>query len=132
MPDSLEMSETFSAKPLAIYTSWIEGSAHAAMTGSPAESDPIVGGEFSAWDGYISGTYTTLEHGRRIVQAWRTTDFPAGAPDSILEIVFEPLKTGTKLTLHHTDIPEGQAGDYRKGWIEFYFEPMKRHFRKKK
>jgi activator of HSP90 ATPase len=132
MPESLEMSETFSASPLRIYTAWLEGAAHAAMTGSPAESDPEPGGAFTAWDGYISGRHVVLEHGRRIVQTWRTGDFPGDAPDSNLEIVFEELGRGAKLTLKHTLIPDGQAEEYRQGWLDYYFKPMKRYFAGKK
>jgi activator of HSP90 ATPase len=62
------------------------------------------------------------------VQAWRTTEFPKGSPDSRVEIILETIDGGTKLTLLHSNIPEGQADDYKKGWQEFYFDPMKEYF----
>ncbi|MBI3740016.1 MAG: SRPBCC domain-containing protein, partial [Chloroflexi bacterium] len=64
----------------------------------------------------------------RFVQAWRTTEFPEDSPDSRVEVLLEAVKGGTKLTLKHTNIPEGQADSYKKGWEEFYFEPMKKYF----
>jgi hypothetical protein len=38
------------------------------------------------------------------------------------------VKEGTELTLNHTDVPDDQAEDYRKGWINFYWDPLKKYF----
>lgn len=111
-----------------IYTAWLSSEGHAAMTGSPADVDGKVGGEFSAWDGYIFGSTLELDSDRRIVQAWRTTEFPDNAPDSRLEILFEEVPEGTKVTLIHGNMPEDQADSYRQGWEDFYFKPMKEYF----
>jgi len=32
------------------------------------------------------------------------------------------------MTVIHSDIPDGQGDDYRQGWIDYYFEPMKEYF----
>jgi len=100
------------------------------MTGNPANVDVKVGGKFSAWDGYIFGSTLELEPDQRIVQAWRTTEFPEDAPDSRLEILFEEATKGTKVTLIHSDMPEDQVDSYRQGWEDFYFKPMKEYFSK--
>ena len=52
---------------------------HAAFTGAKATCDARVGGIFTAYDGYISGRIVELETGERIVQEWRTTEWPPGA-----------------------------------------------------
>jgi len=124
------MSVTIPASPTEIYEAFLDSRKHTAMTGARASIDPTVGGEFTAWDDYISGTTVALEPSHRITQRWRTTDFPTNASDSLLEIILEETHTGTKITLKHTNIPEGQAEQYRDGWREFYFEPMKRYFKK--
>jgi activator of HSP90 ATPase len=111
-----------------IYRAWLDSQEHNGFTGSPAQVDPAVGGEFTAWDGYISGKTIELEPFHRIVQAWRTTEFPEDSPDSILEILLEDVDNGAKVTLVHTDIPDGQGEDYRQGWDEYYFQPMQRYF----
>ena len=90
--------------------------------------DGKVGGAFTAWDGYIFGKTLEIESPRRIVQAWRTSEFPEGAPDSRVDILFEEVKDGTKLTLVHSDMPEDQVESYRQGWEDFYFKPMKEYF----
>ena len=87
-----------------------------------------MGGKYTAWDGYISGKTLELEPGKRIVQSWRSTEFPADAPDSRLEVELSPVKTGTRVTLKHSNLPAGSSAEYRKGWIDFYFTPMKKYF----
>ncbi len=129
MPNEFVMSVTLKATPETIYRAWLSTDGHAAMTGSPAKVSSRVGGKFTAWDGYISGKTLQLKPYTRIVQAWRTTEFPEGSPDSQVEIVLEAIKGGTKLTLTHTNIPEGQADDYKQGWEDFYFKPMKEYFK---
>jgi activator of HSP90 ATPase len=74
------------------------------------------------------GKNLELEPPRRILQSWRTTEFPEGAPDSMLEILIEPDGDGSKLTLIHTEIPEGQSEDYKQGWKDYYFALMKAYF----
>ena len=87
-----------------------------------------IGGKFTAWDGYIQGTTLELEPGRRIVQSWRTTEFPSDSGDSRLEIHFEPVEDGTRIVLLHSDIPTGQGPQYEQGWKEHYLEPLARYF----
>jgi activator of HSP90 ATPase len=126
--EQFEMTATFPVPPEDVYRAWLDSEAHAAMTGSPAEIDPAVGGAFSAWEGYITGKTIELVPGQKIVQEWRTTEFPEGSPPSRVELVFEKTKTGTRLRLSHTRIPDGQANDYKQGWDDFYFTPMKEYF----
>jgi activator of HSP90 ATPase len=97
------------------------------MTGGAAKVSARVGGKFSAWDGYITGKNILLEENKKIVQEWRTTEFPESASSSIVEILLTEKKSGTTLTLKHHKIPYGQP-DYKAGWTKHYFEPMKKYF----
>ena len=128
MLESFEMSALIPASPAQIYIAWLDGDGHARMTGAAATSEGRIGGAFSAWDGYISGTYLELEPGRRLVMAWRTTEFPDNAADSRVELLFDSAPGGTTVTVRHSSIPNGQADDYRQGWIDFYCTPMKAYF----
>jgi len=126
--DSITVSAVIPAEPQAIYKAWMSSKGHTAMTGSPATVTPRAGCKFSAWDGYISGKTVALKPPSKITQSWRTTEFEADDEDSTLEVILEKAKTGTKVTLKHTRIPAGHGPEYRKGWIEFYFTPMKEYF----
>jgi uncharacterized protein YndB with AHSA1/START domain len=127
MPEQLKLSIILPAAPETVFHAWLDSALHAEFTGSPAEVDARVGGAFSAWDGYITGEILELIPPKRIVQAWRT-EFPQDAPASRLEAIFEPEGSGTCLTLVHTNIPEGQAENYRQGWDDFYFSPLQTYF----
>lgn len=126
--DSIRMSAVVAAEPKAVYDAWMNSKGHGAMTGSGAKIIAKVGSAYSAWDGYISGKTLELEPGSRIVQSWRTTEFEADEPDSRLEVLLEKARGGTKVTLVHTNIPDGHGPEYRKGWLDFYFKPMKEYF----
>ena len=128
MSEQLNLSVVLPAAPRQVYEAWLDSAAHGDFTGSPAKIDPRVGEDYSAWDGYIQGKTLLLEPYWHIRQTWRTTEFPDGAPDSLLDIQFEAAGQGTKLTLVHTQIPDGQSEQYRLGWEDYYFSPMKDYF----
>jgi activator of HSP90 ATPase len=127
----IKLSANFPVTAKRLYDSWLSSSAHSNFTGGKAVIDGRVGGKFKAWDGYISGSILILQPYGRIVQTWRTTEFPEIAPDSRLEILFEKHNSETKITLIHTQVPNGQERKYEKGWKENYFKPMKKFFKKK-
>lgn len=129
MAESLEISDVFPTTPAELYAAWLDSDRHSALIGgADCQIDPSVGGSFTAWDGYIEGTTLELEPPHRIVQSWRTSEFPDGAPDSRLEVRFEVVEGGTRLTLHHSDLPPGGAEKYTAGWEENYFDPMHTHY----
>ncbi len=122
------LSDVIPATPQEIYDAWLDSRGHGAMTGSKANISAKAGAAFSAWDGYISGRNIKLEPGRRIVQSWRTTQFAKADADSQIEVLLEPVKGGTKLTLRHSNVPNGHTSYRDGGWQEHYFEPMKKYF----
>jgi len=129
MNNAFTLSETIQAEPTEIYEAWLSSEGHTSMTGSPAQVDGNVGGKFSAWDGYIFGTTLELTPNQRILQAWRTSEFPEDALDSHVEVLLEKFDGETRITLIHTDVPENQVDSYRQGWEDFYFKPMRKHFK---
>lgn len=126
--ESLKMSVTLPVKADKLYKAWLTSKEHAAFTGGAAKISSKVGGKFTAWDGYISGKNTELKANKKIVQTWRTSEFPEDAPDSILEIDFEEKNGKTKLNLYHYNLQKGDAKKYRDGWRDYYFEPLKQYF----
>ena len=113
----------------AVYSAWLDSDAHSAMTQAPASASTEIAGIFTAHDGYINGINLELDEGKRILQSWRISEFDSTDPDSSIELVFEPIKNGTRLTPTHSNLPHpGQAGDYESGWQDFYFNPMLEYF----
>lgn len=140
-PESFEVSTVLPAEPREVYRAWLDSAGHTAFTGAQAEVQARVGGRFTAWDGYIEGRTLAMgpagqtasgQPAFRILQSWRTTEFPAGSPDSRLEVLLEKTRGGTRITLKHSDIPAGQGAEYAQGWADHYFTPMMRWFSGKK
>src|SRR5687768_1196167 len=128
--EALRVTTTIPAAPTTVYLAWLSSEQHSAMTGGTAKIDPNVGAKFSAWNGYITGKLVALDLGRRIIMSWRTSDFPRDATDSKVEVQFEALGGSTRITILHTEIPEGQGEQYRTGWNDKYFAPIRNYFSK--
>jgi uncharacterized protein YndB with AHSA1/START domain len=126
--ESILISEVIPATPQRIFTAWMDSAEHSAFTGDEATVVAEIGGEHRAAGGYIQGRTLELNEGTRIVQSWRTTEFPPESPDSRVEITLEPTLGGTLVTLLHTDIPVGQGDRYRQGWNEYYLSRLKTYF----
>ena len=128
--DSITVQGVLPAPVEEVFSAWLDGPRHTAMTGGDAKIDPKVGGAFTAWDDYIRGTTLEIEASHRIVQSWRTTQFPDEAPDSRLEIRFDACEEGTRVTFEHSEIPAGQGVNYEGGWVSHYLTPMAAYFAK--
>lgn len=128
MTYNFEVSAIVPASPEQVYETWLSSSGHTAMTGADASVDPRVGGNYDAWDGYITGRTIALDPGRRIVQSWRTADFTEEDLDSEIDVLFEAVDEGTRVTINHSDVPALQRGYEEGGWEESYFVPMREYF----
>jgi activator of HSP90 ATPase len=98
------------------------------IIGGECTGDPKVGAPFTAWNGYILGKHVELVRGERVVQEWKTTEWPKGADVSRVELQLTPTGGGTEITLTHSTVPSEQAENYRQGWIDYYWTPMRAHF----
>jgi activator of HSP90 ATPase len=88
---------------------------------------PRAGAEFSLFGGHILGRNVELVPGTRIVQAWRTSDWPAGLY-SMVRMELQPTGGGTTLTFDHTGFPKGDGKHLADGWYLNYWTPMQKHF----
>lgn len=126
MAENIKVSDIIPTLPERLYSAWLDPDQHTKMTGGQATDEGD--GRFTAWDGYITGrTLSSVPHSK-VVQAWRTSEFPEESPDSVLTVLFQAADGGTRLTFIHENIPDEQADAYEQGWQEHYFTPMKAHF----
>jgi activator of HSP90 ATPase len=115
-----------------VYEALLDPKKHSEFTGSKATGKAIVGGKFTAWEGYISGRNLELEKGKRIVQEWVTTGWPEDYPPSKLEFTFKEVDGKTELTMVHSGIPADQEEELKQGWIDYYWKPLKNYFEKRR
>ena len=118
------------ATPKQLYEAILDPKKHTQFTGSKANGSMKVGGKFTAFDGYISGTNLKLIKDKKILQAWTSTDFPKGY---VTEATFEFKKVseGTKLIFTQSNVPVKNLKDIANGWKKFYWQPLQKWLDKK-
>jgi activator of HSP90 ATPase len=116
------------ATPEQVFDALVQPAVAASIIGGECTGEPTVGATFTHWNGYITGKHVELVRGERIVQEWTTTEWPKGASASRLEFQLVGTGGGTELTMTHSNVPSEQAEDYRQGWIDHYWTPMRAHF----
>ncbi len=125
MSTTIRQTVTFDAPPHAVFEALMDSKKHAAFTGQRASISRKVGGKIAAGDGYIAGKNTRIEKDKVIVQSWRTTDFKESDPDSQVMFHFSKKGEGTRLMFVHSKVPDRLAEEFRQGWIDFYWVPLK-------
>lgn len=117
--------------PREAYEAWLDSATHGKMIDGKASISNRVGGAFSIWDGAIVGKTLELDPVKhKIIQSWRYDydDWPEDKPSTLI-IEFVPYKKNTcKLILTQSELPASHADEIKKGWNDYYWEPMKRYF----
>jgi len=116
--------------PKAVYHTLKDSGLHSGFTGSKAVIGVKVGSAFSVWDGGINGINLVLEPNKKIVQAWRTEEWPK-AHYSVA--VFDLIKTecGTKIVFDQYGVPADDYKNIGAGWKTYYWIPLKEMFETK-
>lgn len=126
MCEEIHQDVDFDASPERVYRTYMDSKEHAAFSGEPAEISPEVGGAFTCWNRQIAGRNIELIPNRRIVQAWRVSNWPEGVY-SVVRIELSARGGGTHLALSHTGIPMGKSSSIAQGWPSRYWDRMKAH-----
>jgi activator of HSP90 ATPase len=125
---TIRSSEFIPAAPSAVYRAFVDARTFSAVTGANATFERREGGRFRAADGFITGRFVRLQNDRRIVQEWKTTEWPVDAPPSLLELRFVPRENGTEVRMVQSQVPAGHALRYKRGWSALCWTPMKKYF----
>ncbi len=127
MPKPIHQTVIFSASPHDVYEALMDEKIHARFTGSSAKISRQVGGTFTAYDDYINGKNIELIPDQKIVQEWRAVDWEPHQT-SLITFEFSVVPQGTRLVFTHSGVPEGTEDDFAQGWIENYWEPIRKMF----
>ncbi|HYM11932.1 MAG TPA: SRPBCC domain-containing protein [Bryobacterales bacterium] len=129
---SLEQEVTFSASPHEVFEALLDAGKHSAFTGAPAEIERKPGGRFSLYGGQLSGVTVTFIQDQRILQQWRSANWPEGT-FSHLYYILSPLDGGgTRLLLTQTGVPAQHFADINRGWHKYYWAKMAEYLRNEK
>jgi len=119
---------TFNARPHEVYEMLMDSEKHSEFTEAAAKISRKVGGRFSTYDDYSTGTNIELLQDRKIVQKWRGSDWPEGHY-SVATFELQDSEGKTRLAFTQTDVPEDQYEAISQGWKEFYWEKMKAYLK---
>jgi activator of HSP90 ATPase len=121
---TIRQTVTFKASPHEVYEALMDSRKHARFTGAGASISREVGGKFTAYGGSLQGENLELVPDAKIVQTWRSDDWPEGH-HSRATFSLSKVAGGTRLTFTQTGVPEEFYEDIKQGWIDYYWEPMK-------
>lgn len=120
----IQQEVTINGSPQAVYDLLLDSGKFAAMTGGrAADISREDGGACSMFAGAISARNVELVPGKRVVQAWRSNDWPAGVYSLVK---FELVEKGDKTALGFTQIghPVDAEPMLSEGWGQMYWTPM--------
>ena len=95
-----------------------------AWSGGIAEMTELPKKEFSLWGGEIHGTNKTVTREKKLIQEWFGGNWDKA---SLVTFLLSNAGKGTKVVLKHTDIPNQEFEDIKKGWDEYYMLPLKKY-----
>lgn len=127
---TLRQTRTFNASAKDLYEILMDSRKHSKMTGAPAKIVAKAGGKFTAFSGELEGKTLELKPNKKIVQSWRSSDWPEGHYSRASFSFSTAGKGKTKLIFVHTGIPADDYEDIKQGWITYYWEPMARMLEK--
>ncbi len=131
--ESIHQEILIEASPARVYQVLTDPARFSAMTAfsmvpkaPPAEIAPTAGGAFTLFGGHITGRHVELVPGVRVVQAWRSADWPAGLY-SIVRFELQPRDGKTLIVFDHTGFPAGKGQHLVEGWYANYWTPMRKY-----
>lgn len=130
--EAIHQEVIFNASPKRVYDALTDAKQFTQVTlgiikgAGPAEISSEVGGAFSCFGGIISGRHIEMVPDKRLVQAWRVSEWEPGV-FSIVKFDLQEQGGQTKLIFDHTGFPTGKAEHLASGWKEHYWEPMKKY-----
>lgn len=113
--------------PAKVYQTLMDARLHSTFTGMETTIDPVKGGHFTGFDGDASGYFLDLAKNKRIVQAWRHSEFPEGF-FSVVHVDLEKTDKGTRINFNHIGVPEDSSGWLTDAWRKVYWNRLQEYF----
>lgn len=123
---TIKQSVRFNAGAIEVYQLIMDEKKHSQITSSAVSKSKNINGKFRIFDVYFKGYHIALIEGHKIVQAWHFEE--DGWPTehySICTFLFDKSNGKTNLKFTQQFVPELKVESLKKGWKEYYWEPMK-------
>ena len=93
------------------------------MNAHPAQLSAEPGSAFSLFGGVIEGRQVELVPAKRVVQAWRVSNWDRGVY-SIVRFELVGADGGTKIVFDHVGFPAGAGDHLAAGWKSHYWDGL--------
>ena len=130
MPKTIQQKVSFRASPNTLFEIYLSSRKHSAATSARAVMSRAVGGKFMAHAGHLRGRNLVIVPKSLIVQSWRGSNWNTRDLDSILVLVFSPVRGGGRISMVHVNVPDAHAASINRGWKEYYWKPWKAYLRR--
>ncbi|KAK7336663.1 hypothetical protein VNO77_17209 [Canavalia gladiata] len=132
---SINLTEKFNCRARDLYEILLDENRWKGFTQSNARISKEVGGEFSIFDGSVTGIHLELQEAKLIVQRWRFGSWHDGVQSTVRLVFEEPEPGVTVVKLTHSDVPEedryGNATvveNTERGWRDLIFQRIRAVF----
>lgn len=96
-------------------------------SGGEAVLEKKEGGKFEMFDGWVNGTVLKATE-NELAYTWKTTGWDEETEPSEVHYVLSNDKEGTKVVLHHRNLPTvEEAEEHRQGWDDHFFGPLEEY-----
>ncbi|MGN6477085.1 MAG: SRPBCC domain-containing protein [Flavipsychrobacter sp.] len=96
-------------------------------SGEEAVLEPQVGGKFQMFDGWVSGEVKKLTD-KELAYSWKPVEWEESTAPSEVHFLLSSDKEGTKVILHHTNLPtQEEADEQKQGWDDYFFGPLEEY-----
>jgi len=125
MRSAITQSVILPAAASSLFDMYLDPQVHESITGVPVTISSIVGSDFKAFGGVLTGTILAVVRSSLIVQSWRSVKFEPADPDSTLILSFQPEGANGRIDLVHLDVPDHDYNGVVEGWEKFYWAPWR-------
>uniref|UniRef100_A0A5B7A8U3 Activator of Hsp90 ATPase AHSA1-like N-terminal domain-containing protein n=1 Tax=Davidia involucrata TaxID=16924 RepID=A0A5B7A8U3_DAVIN len=132
---TITLTERFSCRAKDLYEILMDENRWKGFTQSNARISKEVGGEFSIFDGSVTGMNVELQEGKLIVQKWRFGSWADGIQSTVRLTFDEPEPAVTVVKLTQTDVPEEDrygnstvVENTERGWRDLIFHKIRAVF----
>ncbi|KAJ6819484.1 activator of 90 kDa heat shock protein ATPase-like protein [Iris pallida] len=132
---TISLMEKFSCRAKDMYEILMDENRWKGFTQSNARISREVGGEFSLFDGSVTGVNEDLQEGKLIVQKWRFGSWADGIHSTVKMVFDEPEPGVTIIKLTQSNVPEEDrygnstvVENTERGWKDLIFQRIRAVF----
>ena len=123
------MHVTLNAKPADVFKALTDPRRILQWSGQRGKVEAKIGGKFELFDGWVKGKVLAYQKGKTLSYTWHPDEWEKDVEPSIVRFLFFPTKSGTKIVLKHSGLPDEQARkEHHGGWTEHVIDPLKGFF----